>query len=67
MSSFRERIKGNPWPVILALLLVILLIFKILSYFSSTKNELAIKAGNWDKLMLVMSQIDQNYVDSIVQ
>lgn len=30
-------------------------------------RELQVKSGNWDKLMLVLSQLDQNYVDSIDQ
>lgn len=30
-------------------------------------RELEVKSGNWDKLLLVLSQLDQNYVDSIDQ
>ncbi|OFY40403.1 MAG: hypothetical protein A2X18_03615 [Bacteroidetes bacterium GWF2_40_14] len=65
MSSIKERIKNNPWPTIIILALAILLVFKILSTVSSNRKELSVKAQNWDKLMLVLSQIDKNYVDSI--
>lgn len=65
MSSFKERIKSNPLPIIIILILGILLVFKILSTVSDSRRELSVKAENWDKLMLVLSEIDKNYVDSI--
>ncbi len=65
MSNFKEKLKGNPWTVIIVTLLLILAVFKLLTYFNNGRKELSVKAGNWDKLMLVLSQVDQNYVDSI--
>jgi len=65
MSNLKEKFRSNPWPVIIIIILAILLIFKVFSFFNSYRRALAVKAGNWDKLMLVLSQIDQNYVDSI--
>ncbi|MFA6334525.1 MAG: S41 family peptidase [Bacteroidales bacterium] len=37
----------------------------MLSLFNNDRRELSVKAENWDKLMLVLSQVDRNYVDSI--
>ncbi|MEN6619062.1 MAG: S41 family peptidase [Rikenellaceae bacterium] len=65
MSSFKERIKNNPWSAIIIIVLLILLAFKILSTVNNNRRELFVKAENWDKLMLVLSEIDNNYVDSI--
>jgi len=45
--------------------MVIILVFRLITYYSDRNKEIAVKAGNWDKLMLVLSEIDKNYVDSI--
>jgi len=65
MSSLKEKLKSNPWIILIIIVLIIVLIFKILSFFNTKNRELTVKAEKWDKLMLVLSQIDQNYVDTI--
>jgi len=64
MREFKEKLRNNRWPLFFAILIISVLAIR---YYSNIRerNELAVKAGNWDKLMLVMKQIDENYVDSI--
>ncbi len=49
----------------LLLIAVIAIGFMMVAIYSRKNRELEVKSGNWDKLMLVLSQIDQNYVDTI--
>jgi carboxyl-terminal processing protease len=64
MRDIKETLRNNRWPLFFAILIICVL---ALRYYNNVleRNELAVKAGNWDKLMLVMKQIDENYVDSI--
>lgn len=59
-----EKERGNIFRNFLfglTLVVAIVLVFVTLK----RNRELEAKSGNWDKLMLVLTQIDQNYVDSI--
>ena len=64
MGEFKEKLRKNFWPILFAAIILGVLAFR---YYGNIRerNELAVKAGNWDKLMLVMKQIENNYVDSI--
>lgn len=64
-QGLRERMRNNPLVYVLLFGLFILLVFRLLSDYSGKSRELAVKAGNWDKLMLVLSEVENNYVDSI--
>ncbi len=49
--------------------ILILLLFALtgalaVRYYNS-RNELKVKGENWDKLMLILNQLDLNYVDSV--
>ncbi|MCK9305060.1 MAG: S41 family peptidase, partial [Bacteroidales bacterium] len=65
ISSIRDRIKSAPVLYIVIAVLLIVLIFRVLTNVSDRRKEMAVKAGEWDKLMLVLSQIDANYVDPV--
>jgi len=64
-KNFKERMKNNPFIYILIFCLIIFLIFRILDTYSARNRELSVKAGKWDKLLLVLSEVEKNYVDSI--
>jgi len=64
MSIFNDRIRKNPWPLIVILLIAVFVGIRFWQ-FQSRNGELEIKARNWDKLMLVLGEIDKNYVDSV--
>jgi len=64
-DNFKKRIKAFPLIYIVIILLCVLLVFRILTMISDRRSELAVKAGAWDKLMLILSQVDNNYVDTI--
>jgi carboxyl-terminal processing protease len=36
-----------------------------LDTYSARNRELSVKAGKWDKLLLVLSEVEKIYVDSI--
>ena len=65
IKEIKQRIKSAPVIYIIIAVLLIVLIFRLLTNFSDNRRQMAIKSGEWDKLMLVLSQIDGNYVDSI--
>jgi len=64
-KNFKERMKNNPFIYIIIFCLIIFLIFTILDTYSAKNRELSVKAGKWDKLLLVLSEVEKNYVDSI--
>jgi len=64
-KNFKERMKNNPLIYIIIFCLIIFLIFTILDTYSARNRELSVKAGKWDKLLLVLSEVEKNYVDSI--
>ena len=64
MGNFTDRMKKFPWLMLVVFLLSITLIGRTLSRTFQSK-ELELKAHKWDKLMLIMNQIEQNYVDTI--
>ncbi len=45
----------------------LVILFGVILLITTIKRnrELEVKSGNWDKLMLVLTQLDENYVDSI--
>lgn len=64
MSSLLNRFKQNPWPSLIIVFLVGALTYKIASDYLNSK-ELQIRAGKWDKLLLILSQVDKHYVDTV--
>ncbi|OJV21467.1 MAG: hypothetical protein BGO30_01845 [Bacteroidetes bacterium 41-46] len=62
--NFTEGTRRGLWPAVAAILFVMLILTR---YCDSTlsRRELQIKAGKWDKLMLILGEIDRNYVDSV--
>ncbi len=46
--------------VFLLIVTALLLLFNL-----KQRRQYEVKAENWDKLMLILGQLDQNYVDSI--
>jgi len=65
IQNLKDRIKRNPLTYVLIFGLLTILVFKVVLDYSYSRKELSVKAGNWDKLMLVLSEVDNNYVDSI--
>lgn len=64
MSKLTERFRSNPWPILIIVFLLGAVSFKLYYDFRRTQ-ELKITAGRWDKLMLILSQVDANYVDTL--
>jgi carboxyl-terminal processing protease len=64
MSKINERLKSVPWAMLIIIFLSGALAYKIYSGFA-IKRELDITAGRWDKILLILSQVDGNYVDSV--
>ncbi len=53
-----------PFTWVIIVFLLGALSFKVYSEYS-TKRELKVSANSWDKLMLILSQIDMHYVDNV--
>ncbi|MDO9679964.1 MAG: hypothetical protein Q7262_03020, partial [Bacteroidales bacterium] len=64
MNSFIKRFKTNPWPLIVIIFLLGAVSYKYLSAYLADR-ELNISNNRWDKLLLVLSQVDKNYVDTV--
>ena len=64
MNSFINRFRTNPWLIIIIIFLLGAVSYKYLSAFLADR-ELNIRENRWDKLMLVLSQVDKNYVDTV--
>ena len=64
MDSFIKRFKTNPWLLIIVIFLLGAVSYKYLSAFLADR-ELNVRNNRWDKLMLVLSQVDKNYVDTV--
>lgn len=64
MSNINERLKRVPWTILVIIFLSGALAYKIYSGFT-LKRELEITSGRWDKILLILSQVDANYVDSV--
>jgi len=62
--NFTEGTRRSLWPAVAGILFVMLLVTRYCDNGYS-KRELEIKAGRWDKLMLIISEIDKNYVDTL--
>lgn len=65
INNLKARIKSAPVIYIIVAVLLILLIFRIFMNISDRRKELSLKGAEWDKLLLVLSQIDANYVDPV--
>ena len=64
MSFITKRFRENPWPLIIIIFLLGAVSYKYVSAYLEGR-ELKIRDSKWDKLMLVLSQVDKNYVDDI--
>ncbi len=64
MNFIVKRIRTNPWPAFLIVFLLGALSYRLYSTYLSDR-ELVIRSGKWAKLMLVLSEIDKNYVDNL--
>lgn len=60
-----ETRKRYNLTIILWVLLIILISSMYVSRCSKERKELEVSAQNWNKLLLVLDQIEKNYVDSI--
>ncbi len=64
-----EQNKGRSRDIytkIVTILLIVISTMTIVNLFNSNKRELAINDNHkWDKLLLILDQVDKNYVDSI--
>ncbi len=59
-----ENIKLSKISSILVIFLLGAISFKLYTGITQ-KKELEIRGGQWDKMMLILGQIDNNYVDSV--
>ena len=57
--------KHNIQKNVLLILMVILIGVLVYRYVEINNREFQIKSNKWDKLMLVLSQVEKNYVDSV--
>jgi len=64
MSKLSDKIRTHSWALVIIIFLLGALSFKIFSELRTAK-ELKLTAGKWDKLLLVLSQVDGNYVDPV--
>ncbi len=64
MSKFRDRFQTNPWLIVAIVFLMGALSFRLYQEIRDSKQQ-KIKSARWDKLMLVLSQVDANYVDKV--
>jgi carboxyl-terminal processing protease len=64
MSKLSDKFRTHSWAFIIIIFLLGALSFKLFSEFRASK-ELKLTAGKWDKLLLVLSQVDGNYVDTV--
>ena len=60
-----EETKRRKWIMLLWAFLVLLVCSMYVGKCNKGRNELAVNGHKWDKLLLVLEQIDRNYVDSI--
>ncbi|MBP6455054.1 MAG: PDZ domain-containing protein, partial [Bacteroidales bacterium] len=60
----KEGTRRGLWPAVAGVLFVMLLFTR---YCDSnlSRRELQIKPGQWDKLMLILGELDRNYVDTL--
>ncbi|MDD3844672.1 MAG: peptidase S41, partial [Bacteroidales bacterium] len=61
-----NRFKSVPLSAVVIIFLLGALSFKIYTNFT-TKRELQLSNNNWDKLSLILKQIDNHYVDTVNQ
>jgi carboxyl-terminal processing protease len=64
MNLFNKRLKSNPWPLLIIVFLLGAVSYKYISSFI-TGREYTLRENRWDKLMLILSQVDKNYVDTV--
>ena len=64
MGKLSERFRVNPWPLLIIVFLLGAVSVK-LYYDYRRSQELKLSAMRWDKLMLILSQVDANYVDTV--
>lgn len=60
-----EETKRRKWIMLLWAFLVLLVCSMYVGKCSKGKRELVVDNHKWDKLLLVLEQLDRNYVDSI--
>lgn len=60
----KEGTRRSIWPAIAGVLFVMLLFTRYCDN-NFAKKELQVKQGSWDKLMLILGEIDGNYVDTL--
>lgn len=64
MSKFLEKLKGINWFITIILALLIVIISNLINNCTG-RRELSIGNHKWDKLLLVLNEIEKNYVDTI--
>src|SRR5574344_1567613 len=64
MSKFFEKLKGINWFVAIILALLIVVISNIINNYTG-KRELSVGNHKWDKLLLILDEIEKNYVDTV--
>jgi carboxyl-terminal processing protease len=62
--NFTEGTRRSLWPAVAGVLFVLLLLTRYCDS-NNSRRELEIRAGQWDKLMLILGEIDRNYVDTL--
>ncbi|MDX9782010.1 MAG: S41 family peptidase [Bacteroidales bacterium] len=62
--NFTEGSRRSLWPAVAGVLFVLLLLTRYCDS-NNSRRELEIRAGQWDKLMLILGEIDRNYVDTL--
>lgn len=60
-----EETKRRKFVTVLWIFLLVLVCSMYVGKHSKGRQELSVDNGKWDKLLLVLGQIDRNYVDSI--
>lgn len=64
MGKFLEKLKGINWFVAIILALLIVVVSNLINNCSG-RRELAVGDHKWDKLLLILDEIEKNYVDTI--
>ncbi|MEZ7874463.1 MAG: S41 family peptidase [Bacteroidales bacterium] len=60
----KEGIRRGLWPAVAGILFVMLLFTRYCDN-NLSRIELQIRPGQWDKLMLILGELDRNYVDTL--
>ena len=60
-----NRFKNFNWNFLIWGILLVLIVGRWVNGCSDQRKEYAVNTHKWDKLLLVLNQIEKNYVDSI--